>query len=79
MDELKRIKGHLGDYPQQYKDVEFIENQLKVLDIIKKHLSIVNPVNCKLELFDIDLWNDGKQKEEFKLVKKALKLKSPRT
>lgn len=49
-----------------------IERELKALEIIKKHLKIVIPINDTIEIFDIDLWNDGKQKEEFNFVKETL-------
>ena len=56
------------------------ENKLKALDIIKKHLRIAKPFDLEtkkeepFEIFDLDLWNDGKQKEDFEFVRKVLEL-----
>lgn len=62
-----------------YTDYEYrmaydvIRKELKALEIIKKHLKIVIPINDTIEIFDIDLWNYGKQKEDFELVEEILK------
>ena len=54
------------------KYVKIIEKELKAWEIVKKHLSIVIPINDVIEIFDIDLWNEGKQKEDFEFVKEML-------
>lgn len=50
-----------------------IRKELKAWNIVKKHLSIVVPINDVIEIFDIDLWNDGKQKKDFEFVKEMMK------
>ena len=59
---------------KRYKIIQIIEKELKAWEIVKKHLSIVVPINDIIEIFDIDLWNEGEQKEDFKFVKGVLDL-----
>lgn len=62
------------------EDFKVIEKGLKALEIIKKHLRIAKPFDLEtkeeeqFEIFDLDLWNDGKQKKEFEFVRKVLEL-----
>ena len=49
-----------------------IEKKLKALNVILSHLSIVEPINDTTLIFDIDLWDTGKQKEDFKFIKEML-------
>lgn len=54
----------------------FKENE-RILSIIRKHLSIVEPITDKTSpqtilVFDIDLWDMGSQKEDFAAVKEWL-------
>ena len=58
------------EYRMAYDD---IRKELKAWNIVKKHLSIVVPINDVIEIFDIDLWNDGKQKEDFEFIKEMMK------
>ena len=77
---LERLKQELQQLQngkltsKQGNKFAIIENELKALEIIKKHLSLVVPINDVIEIFDIDLWNDGKQKEDFEFVRKVLEL-----
>ena len=77
---LKALKDLVDSMPLAFidtnsaKEIKIIEKELKALEIIKKHLSIVIPINDIIEIFDIDLWNEGEQKEDFKFVKGVLGL-----
>ena len=74
------FKARENGKTQLVHDLNAIKKDLKVLEIIKKHLSITNAVEFNdkkevkrtIELFDIDLWNDGKQEEDFEIVKEWL-------
>lgn len=59
-------------FEYQVKELETIEKELKALDILLSHLSIVEPINDTTLVFDIDLWDTGKQKEDFKFIKEML-------
>ena len=79
LEALAKITGtqNLTMY-EQNECLKTIEKELKALAIIKKHLRIVKPFDLETkeeepyEIFDIDLWNKGKQKEDFEFVKEVL-------
>ena len=74
LEALKKLSKNSAFYENDYKDYETIEKELKALEIIKRHLRIVIPINDTIEVFDIDLWNDGNQKEDFEFIRKVFEL-----
>ena len=46
-----------------------MEEAVDILKILKSHLCITVPINADIAIFDIDLWNEGSQKEDFEKVK----------
>lgn len=81
---LKALKSLVDKMPLVFietnsmKYIEIIEKELKALEILKKHIRIVKPFDLEtkeeepFEIFDIDLWHEGKQKEDFEFVKEVL-------
>ncbi len=72
--------GDIAYYPKIFEMFYTISKELKALEILKKHIRIAKPFDLEtkkeesFEIFDIDLWDDGKQKEDFKFVKEVLDL-----
>ena len=77
---LKALKDLVNTMPLAFnetnsmREIKIIEKELKALEIIKRHLRIVIPINDTIEVFDIDLWNDGNQKEDFEFIRKVFEL-----
>lgn len=68
------IKFSTRGYEMIALDLEEKAKAEEILDIIRKHLSIVKPINDTMLIFDIDLWNTGKQKDDFEKVKEYFDL-----
>lgn len=74
----KYDKSDCKDVYEMCKCIDTIKDALEVLDILCKHLSVCKPIDADegkesaFEVFDLDLWGVGKQKEEFEVVKQWL-------
>lgn len=62
-------RKHYLDGDRSDECLSVIEEAGDILKTLKSHLSIVVPVNDVVNIFDIDLWDEGSQKEDFKKVK----------
>lgn len=73
-----KMREYIDMVDKTFVDVETTKKKLKALEILKKHIRIVKPIDLEtkkeesFEIFDIDLWNAGKQKEDFEFVKEVL-------
>lgn len=62
-------RKHFLDDDKSDECLSVIEESGDILKTLKKHLSIVVPINDVVNIFDIDLWDEGSQKEDFEKVK----------
>lgn len=62
-------RRHYLDGDRSDECLSVIEESFDILKILKSHLCITVPINDVIAIFDIDLWDDGSQKEDFKKVK----------
>lgn len=62
-------RKHFLDDDKSDECLSVIEKAGDILKTLKKHLNIVVPINDVVNVFDIDLWDEGSQKEDFKKVK----------
>ena len=62
-------RRHYLDGDKSDECLSVIEQADDILKTLKKHLSIVVPINDVVNIFDIDLWDEGSQKEDFEKVK----------
>ena len=69
---VERCEKSLDIVERSLKRLEHADENERILSIIRKHLSIIEPVNDTTLVFDIDLWDAGSQKEEFATVKEWL-------